>query len=196
MPIHQGSIDASGHHFALTHRSSTGIDIVRVVTDFGSGSVMAPLVFVAVLAMSASPFRHRFLSAALALGVLASGSLMRLGLSVLIGRQRPPASDWAAPAAGYAFPSGHTTGSALAAGVLAYTATRCLPQRRAVRVTAWLVALIFTLAVGFTRIYLGVHWPTDVLGGWTFATVWLSGWLLLLRRYAGRLAQRDGPARR
>lgn len=183
-PIAPGSLDARVHDLALADRSPALVAVARVLTDLGSASVVVPLVGVAVLAMSAPPLRHRLGCAAVALSVLASGALVRLAVSVLIGRARPPAADWAAPAAGYAFPSGHTTSSALAAGVLAWTVTRQFPHRRRVHIVGWCLAVLFTLAVGTTRVVLGVHWPTDVLGGWAFATAWLSGWLLVLRRYA------------
>lgn len=193
-PIDRGSVDARGHDLALDHRTPALVESARLVTDLGSGRVVAPLTFAAVLALAAPPLRHRVRCAALALGVLATGSLARLGLSVLIGRQRPPASDWAATAGGYAFPSGHTTGSALAAGVLAWTATQRFAERRSGRAAAWSIAILFAAAVGTTRIYLGVHWPTDVLGGWALATAWLSGCLPVLRRYAQRRGRRVDSA--
>lgn len=181
-PVVPGSFDAQVHDSTLTHRHLALVDVARVVTLLGSGVVVVPVVVVSVWLVSAPPTRDRLMSAAVALAVLATGSLARLGVSVAVGRHRPPAHDWATAAGGYAFPSGHTTSSALAAGVLAWMTIRRLPERRGVRVAAWSLAALFAIAVGLTRVYLGVHWPTDVIGGWLFAIGWLSGWALLIGR--------------
>ncbi|WP_198545971.1 phosphatase PAP2 family protein [Actinacidiphila yeochonensis] len=101
---------------------------------------------------------------------------------------RPPAADWAAHAAGYAFPSGHTSSSAVAAGLLAWGLLRALPPA-AGRAGAALCVLA-AVAVGCTRVYLGVHWPSDVIGGWLFAGCWLALVLPPLTAFV----RRTGPA--
>ena len=79
------------------------------------------------------------------------------------------------------FPSGHSMMSAITYLTLAVVLARAHSRRR---VKTFFIALgaLLTLAVGVSRVYLGVHWPTDVLAGWTAGTVWaILCWLLALR---------------
>jgi undecaprenyl-diphosphatase len=89
----------------------------------------------------------------------------------LVARPRPPQADWATHASGGAFPSGHTTTAALTAGLLIIAV-----RVRGPRAKAPLTLIIggWGALVGLTRVYLGVHWFTDVVGGWLFALGWLG----------------------
>jgi undecaprenyl-diphosphatase len=100
-------------------------------------------------------------------------------VSDLVHRTRPAATDWLAPAGGWAYPSGHTTQAVATWGVLALLlAVHAGPRRRAL---LGLGATSLALLVGASRIYLGVHWPTDVLGGATMSAAVLAGWAILRR---------------
>ncbi|MEU7843048.1 phosphatase PAP2 family protein [Micromonospora sp. NPDC049114] len=93
------------------------------------------------------------------------GGLMGPLLKLLVGRDRPELLDPVARAAGYSFPSGHALNATLAAGVLLLV---FLPyvRRWAARVALWIAALLLTLVTGLSRVSLGVHFTSDVLGGW------------------------------
>lgn len=110
----------------------------------------------------------RWRGAALAAVALAAGQVIRVALVVWVDRPRPPAADWAYRAGGAAFPSGHTTTSALVAAIVCL-AVRRVTDRPRLRAGWCAVALLWAAGVGGTRIYLGMHWPTDVLAGWLLA---------------------------
>lgn len=132
--------------------------------------------------------RARLLGALAAVLALAAGQLVRITLATWVGRERPPVTDWLTGASGPSFPSGHTTTAALVASVV------CLALRRArptVRWTGSAVSVAWAAGIGLTRVYLGVHWPSDVLAGWLLAGVLsavLAAVLALVRR-----AGRGGP---
>jgi len=100
---------------------------------------------------------------AVAVTTLAAGAAVRAGLAVSLNRRRPPERLWHMEWSGPSFPSRHTTLATLGAGLVA----GCLAadDPRAARAITWGTAG----AVGVSRLVLGVHWPTDVLGGWLFA---------------------------
>lgn len=185
-------VDCVPHRWAVEHRSHAGVDLARGITAVGTG----PYPYLAALLggwlAGGRTLRGGLRVAGLAGVALLAGQSLRTLLVVSLRRARPPAADFAAHAASYAFPSGHTASSAIAAGLLGWGLLRAWPGARG-RVAAALAALV-ALAVGGTRVYLGVHWPTDVVGGWLFAGFWLSAVLPLLGVCADRLAGRPPDA--
>jgi membrane-associated phospholipid phosphatase len=113
--------------------------------------------------------RSWWLGALAGVGALVVGQVLRVGLAALVARDRPPRADWAASAAGYSFPSGHTVSATLAAGLLCLGLLRT--ARRAWRIAGIAVALCWAVLDGVSRIYQGVHWPSDVLAGWLFGSM-------------------------
>jgi undecaprenyl-diphosphatase len=105
-------------------------------------------------------------------------------IKIVVARPRPAAGALV-DALGYAFPSGHsTTGAAawLGAAVAVASMTRATP----IRVVVGTVAAVVVALIGVSRVYLGVHAPTDVLGGWAIGTLWLIGVLVAARLRFGR----------
>lgn len=169
------ALDGGMHAWVVGHRNAALIWLAVTVTSLGTSLAVGPVVFVVVI-LGTSRRRHdrlRRRQAVVVMAVLAAGSLLRFGLSVLVGRLRPPQRDWAYPAGGYAWPSGHTTVSAIGAGLLVWWLIGGMGNARK-RALTILVALLYIAAVGSSRVYLGVHWPSDVLAGWLFALCWLS----------------------
>lgn len=126
------------------------------------GVVPADVVLVLVLALR----RHarEGLFAGLALG---GSALLNLASKHLFARQRPSLWESIAPESTYSFPSGHAMGSMTLAWVCVL-----LAWRTPWRVPVTIVAAAFTALVGLSRVYLGVHYPSDIVAGWTAASVW------------------------
>lgn len=97
----------------------------------------------------------------------------------LVGRQRPPLPFALIDAGGYSFPSGHATGTAAITAIAAWMLTRWLIPWWTVRVTVWTVAIGATFLIGFSRVYLGVHYASDVLSGWMLGLAWAGAVVLV-----------------
>lgn len=118
-------------------------------------------------------FRKHRASAAFIAVSAGGGALLNLGLKTLFARARPAAASAIAAATGYSFPSGHAMGSFIVFGSIAYILMR-QPYRWKWK-SAWLALLVTAvLLVGLSRVYLGVHWGSDIAAGWSAAAVWLA----------------------
>ncbi len=109
----------------------------------------------------------------------------------LVGRPRPTGYRMI-DVSGSGFPSGHAAQSAAVYGALAYLAAGWVRSWRA-KVAVWTVALVVLLLVGFSRVYLGAHWTTDVLGGYALGTVWLAAVLVTVSAIRGAWHSRRTP---
>jgi undecaprenyl-diphosphatase len=98
---------------------------------------------------------------------------LNLGLKAIFERVRPPAATAIAAAQGYSFPSGHAMGSLIVLGSIGYVALR-LPLRWKVKSAVLAALATAVVLVGLSRVYLGVHWLSDIAGGWSAGAVWLA----------------------
>jgi membrane-associated phospholipid phosphatase len=101
------------------------------------------------------------------------GELLNSALKLIFMRPRPVFSDPLALAANSSFPSGHAMGSTIIYGLLAYFLLKHI-SRAVGRIAVIVVTIVLVLLIGLSRIYLGVHYFSDVVGGFTFGIVWLS----------------------
>lgn len=163
-------------HWSAAHHGEPLRTLARALSATGTGPVPYLLAVLAGL-LAARGARGRLRAVGCAVLVLAVGQGIRYGLMELLARPRPPAADWAGYASGYAFPSGHATTSALAAGLLAWGLARRV--RPAAARVGWAVLALWAAGVALTRVFLAVHWPGDVIGGWLLAAVLLCLALLL-----------------
>jgi undecaprenyl-diphosphatase len=131
----------------------------------------------------------------LILGATIGGLLIGSAIKALVDRARPDLFAHGDQVYTSSFPSGHSMMSAVVYLTLGALLTR-LVQSRILKLYFLLLALAGTVFVGISRIYMGVHWPTDVLAGWTAGLVWaLICWLVaraLQRR--GKVEEPEPPA--
>jgi undecaprenyl-diphosphatase len=102
-------------------------------------------------------------------------------LKVIIGRPRPAVDDHLVTVDSWSFPSGHSLNAMAVLGLLTVLAMRERPGRLR-RVVLATVGALMVLMVGYSRVYLGVHWPSDVLAGWLIGALWLAVCFTLVRR--------------
>ncbi|MFF0435356.1 phosphatase PAP2 family protein [Streptomyces sp. NPDC004327] len=162
--------DLALHRWSAQHRPDLALASARALTVTGTGLVPYVLLLLAGLYAGRTNRRRALVAGGLLL-CLGAGQALRYAVMMLIARPRPPLGDWATQASGWSFPSGHATTAAMTAGLL--VAALRLRGTRVSR-TAVVVIGLWGAAVGLTRVYLGVHWFTDVIGGWLMAAMWLS----------------------
>ena len=121
--------------------------------------------------------RH-WLTLALVLVGTISGSLVVTVVKGLVGRVRPTVTDHLVQVYDASFPSGHAANSACVYLTLALLLLQ-ITEGRAVRRYILAATGILVTAIGISRVYLGVHWPSDVLAGWTFGALWAVAWWAL-----------------
>ncbi|MDX3230528.1 phosphatase PAP2 family protein [Streptomyces sp. ME19-01-6] len=149
------------HRTAVTHHGWTEAN--KVLTDW----VWDPWTMRAGMALLVGwlLWRRERLLALWVAATTAAGTALQQGVKAAVGRERP---HWRNPvdSAHYAaFPSGHALTATVAFGLLLWVLARCGARAAWLRF-ATLLAVVSVAGVGFTRVYLGVHWPTDVVGGW------------------------------
>ncbi|MER9895608.1 phosphatase PAP2 family protein [Mesorhizobium sp. M0119] len=158
---------------------------MRDITSLGSASVLVLI----TAAMIVYLLLIRRPGAALLMFVaVAGGQLLSSVLKFDIDRPRPDLVSHLADVASLSFPSGHAMLSAVTYLTLGSMAARFLPGRTT-KIYVLGLAVLTTVVVGISRIYLGVHWPSDVLAGWCAGFAWaMLCWLAarFLQRWLGR----------
>ena len=166
-PLH--SWDSSIRTWASSNRSSGLTEFFRDVTALGSGKVAFGIVGVAALMLA---IRRSWVLACFALAA-STGTAVVVGITKdLVGRARPPLAGRLVDAGGAAFPSGHAAQALALSLALAFITYRLWPTTRVKRASI-AGAIAITVLVGASRVYLGVHWASDVLGGWLLAATWV-----------------------
>ena len=156
----------------INQRATPGLTSLMVfATVWGAPRRLAILAVLAVVAFLARRWTR---GAVLVVVTLLGASLLDGGLKLLWGRQRPAAffEHYPSPES-FSFPSGHALFATAFFGGLAALLYRRLP-RTWLRVAVATAAVLVTLLIGFSRIYLGVHYPSDVLGGFAAGIVWVG----------------------
>lgn len=154
-------IDARLHY--NLHLSPAAGAVVARLSALGGSVVMIPVALVGCAFLLA---RKRRGDAAWLFLTIAIGRLGIEGLKLVVARPRPPVADWLERVNSWSFPSSHSAGTMMTCVALALL----FGQGDG----AVLVALFAALFVGWTRVALGVHWPSDVMAGWGIGLVWVG----------------------
>ncbi|HET6984987.1 MAG TPA: phosphatase PAP2 family protein [Kribbella sp.] len=153
-------------------RSVQLTDVARTLTFLGDVPVLVLLTLIAAVVLWRTTKSLR--PPVLLLVAMAGSAALTYGIKLLVERQRPGVSYVLGSVdTTYSFPSGHTLNSA----VFLLTLTGLLWMSRAGlgwRIAGTAIAVLLSVGIGASRIYLGYHWATDVLGGWLLAATWLS----------------------
>jgi undecaprenyl-diphosphatase len=164
------------------------------ITRMGSEWLLVPIG--AVIVWGLARLRRRHAAVLLVIASLGGEALNQL-LKLVFARPRPESAffGYELPAS-YSFPSGHALVSACFYGSCAAIFTRPM-QSKGRRIAIWVAAAAFAGLIGFSRIYLGVHYPSDVVAGYAAAIVWVgavrAGYGYWLRRRSRRMLPRGAP---
>lgn len=151
---------------AINSRATPLLDaFFRSVTDFGSIGVAVIAVAAAALFMKT---RHTYRALFMAVTV-GGATLLNIVLKLIFERPRPELWQQLIVEHSFSFPSGH----AMASSALAFSLI-VLFWRTKQRYVVVALALVYVLVIGVSRLYLGVHYPTDVLAGWLISGAWVA----------------------
>lgn len=177
--------DAAALNESLEVRTPDLTAAAVVVTDVGSTVSMG---VVAVLAGGWLLARRRLADAMFLLGAAAGGALVFRGLKLLIDRSRPPELSRLVAETNESLPSGHATMATVVVGAL--VALAWAGRTVAGRAAMVAAAALWVGSVGATRVYLGVHWFTDVVAGWLVGATWLAMCVIVWSWWARHPAHR------
>jgi undecaprenyl-diphosphatase len=174
-----GALDRSLYNSVHGTRGTTETGVAKHLTWIGDG---VPLIAVlGLLGLGALLVWRRWEPLAVTALAVVLGSSTSTALKAMAGRTRPPTDGWMSSAGGDSFPSGHTTAATAGYLTLAMCVAVLLGSTRA-RALVMSSGAALALAIGWTRVELGVHWPSDVLAGWAVgagaACVALACWTL------------------
>lgn len=177
------ALDPAVTDWAVRSRETALTSGAWFFTDLGGTVGLIVLTLVAAAGLAAA---RRRVHAATLLLTMAGSSVTTVLLKLAFGRQRPSTDLLlGAPSETYSFPSGHSFNTAVFMGTLAGFVVLS-GTTRGRRTMAVLVAVVVTVLVGLSRVYLAYHWMTDVLGGWSLGVGWLCASCLLALLVAAR----------
>jgi undecaprenyl-diphosphatase len=152
------------------------------ITALGGVTVLSLMTVLSVLYLVLS--RQRAIAVFMFLSIV-GGWLVSTTLKLGVARPRPDIVPHLVEVHDLSFPSGHAMLSAVTYLTLAALLSRA-EQYRSTRIFMIATGILLTLMIGLSRLYLGVHYPTDVLGGWCAGATWAAGCWLVARRFIAR----------
>jgi undecaprenyl-diphosphatase len=177
-------VDTAAAAFAAGHRTPA---LTAVAETLNVGGSLAGLTVVAAAVAVALLLRHRRLEAAVVVSAPAASGLLGPATKLGYDRARPPVAEHLVFVNDSSLPSGHTLDATIVLGVLAVVLV-CSIRGRLARVAVVAAACAGVAVAGAARVYLGVHWATDVVAGWLLGGAWVAftaAVLLVLTRRPG-----------
>ena len=171
------------------HHTPTLTTIMTEVTPLGTGVVVLTVVGITTAFLWHTEHKH---SARMLLAATAGSILLNNVLKLFFDRARPSVFEWGTHAASSSFPSGHAMSATVVYGTVAYLLAR-LQKHGWARAITLSLAVIMIVLICLTRLYLGVHYPSDVLGGIIVGLAW-SGFCMATLEASLALARRRAPA--
>ncbi len=159
------------------HLTPSVVSVLKGITEFGSSEWIAIVLSISVLFFI---FKRWWPSLVTLVLAVPGGMLLNELVKILVHRHRPFEDGWFVDWSGYSFASGHTIGATLLYGQIALFLIPVFQSRRG-RVLLFSAASFVVVLVGFSRIALGAHYLTDVLGGMFFGMMWLTICMLIGR---------------
>lgn len=178
-------LDPRIHAWVLDHRLVWLDHVMEVVTWLGSNAVLIPVLLLSGLALRR--LRGSWLPLVSIAVVYGSALLLRALVGELVHRPRPATVDWLSGAHGWSFPSGHTLQATAGYGIL--LVLLAVGRSPRVKVALSATAALAVALVAVSRVYLGMHWPTDVLGSVSLGVALLCLWWVA----RASLVVSDGP---
>jgi membrane-associated phospholipid phosphatase len=170
------ALDHSVHEFMWNLRNPLADRLMAGLASLGDAQVLGPAALVALLYLL---WRKRWMAAAHWIAAIVFGLVFTSVLEAAIDMPRPPTAP-----EGFGFPSVAVTTTTIVFGFFAVLIARELPGRQ--RVWPYLLAGVVTTVIAFARLYLGAHWPSDLVGGTLFGILWLLILGLAYRRHVAR----------
>lgn len=150
---------------------------IRDITGLGGIGILILLVTGAFLGFGfASRWRHGLILVATALSAITTIEIFKR----IMPRARPQIVPHLVTEINASFPSGHAAMSTVIYLMLAALLLQTIREQR-LRRLIWTIAIALPVAIGLSRLYLGVHWPTDIMGGWLFGTLWVLAAIRVLK---------------
>jgi membrane-associated phospholipid phosphatase len=196
-------LDSVGEHDVLVHRDQAVVDwfhssatpvgdrVFVIISLIGSPLAMAVLFGAAVLYLWRAQQRTLLVSWVLS---YVGGTVLDGVMKYVVRRPRPEFAARFLHYSSWSFPSGHSMGSLIGFSMLAYTTVRvCRIESTLAKVGIWAGAIVVIALVGYSRIYLGVHYLSDVVAGYTLGVLWLAVCFTGLQMVSRRAELRRAP---
>ena len=164
-------LDLATDAFIHAHMTPSLLRLVSATTQLGGPIMMGVLGVVGAIVLLRA--RRRVVLVGW-MAAFIGGTIIDEALKLAIHRSRPTYGAAFVQAGSYSFPSGHAMGSMIGYGMLLWVLFTYWHPKRAWKVVIYVFAGLLVLTIGLSRILLGVHYPSDVVGGWAAALAWLA----------------------